>query len=117
MEYKRITSCDPNIFPAEIQYLLTFMAWGYSAQHIGIARGHVRGMDGLEIALSDVYKNLLGDDGFKEIILTDASGETLLCPEDQEAFEGEEWLMQMLVAAEIISIVAHSFGEKPKGGA
>ncbi len=99
---------DPNVYPAEITYRLVFQQWGFRAEFLSQARGHVRGLNGLTSAIDDLYERLEEEgNSVATILLTDAEGNTCECRDD----DGDEadWLVDMLVCAEIVSVTRYSF--------
>lgn len=109
-----ITTYDPAIDPAQITYRLVFMQWGYRAEHTATVRGHVMGMNSLQAALSQFHDRLSVDDLIPaNMVLTDAAGDTLLVDDDEQ--REEDWLAEMLVAAEIISVEPYNW--RDEGGA
>lgn len=94
---------DPNLTTsgrmAKQRVRLTFALWQYRHTVEVEVGGNCTGLDVIECAVGNVYDGLPSN---TEIVLTDQEGETLGCRDDD--LEGEDWLKDMLIAAEIISI-------------
>jgi hypothetical protein len=76
---------------------LTFGLWDYRAEETVNVGGNTIGLSNISHAVEKVY-----DQNEGRITLTKEDGDRLLC-EDEEDY-GEDWLADMLVAAEIIDI-------------
>lgn len=78
---------------------LTFGCWDYRLTVERTVGGNCSGLDNIETAIGSYYDDVY-DTG---ITLTrESDGETLLCEDDED--RGEDWLKDMLIAAEIIAI-------------
>lgn len=98
---------DLNISPAKITFRLRFMVDDYTVEHQATSRGHVKGMRDLDSALGQLLDQLTGEKECAELILTNAVGDTLSCMDDLGICD--DWLAEMLVSAEIISIDPYNF--------
>lgn len=95
---------DPNLLncgrTAKQVVKLTFADWKYRAEMAVTMGGNCRGLDIIRYAVEKAFEELLGDDAWATLVMTDAEGNTLT---DDEG-EDEEWLMSKLIKAEIVSI-------------
>jgi len=107
---------DPNLTNcgrmAKQKVRLTFGVWKYRTTRETIVGGNCLGLEVIDCAVSNVfeeldYKEIRGEQ-IEEIILEDADGNTLHCDDDED--RDEEWLKNMLVAAEILEIVPDKEG-------
>lgn len=107
-----ITEFDPNIRWGKNTLRLTFMQWEYKVTHEITVGGNCYAMSNLDSALTAIYDKLPVDEwGIPYIILEDNNGDTLQTGDTEG--KNEDWLMNMLVSTEVISIEP----ETPKGGA
>lgn len=105
-----ITELDPNIRWGKKTIRMTFMQWGFKATHEEQVGGNCSAMANLDSALTSVYDKLPIDRyGIPYIILEDSNGDTLQDGDDDG--RNEDWLMNMLVSAEVVSIEP----ETPRG--
>lgn len=102
---------DPNMVysgrMANQQVRLTFGLWDYRNEMTVTVGGNCQGLTVIEAATENAYEMLFGDeedDASASIVLTRANGDRLLCEDDNS--ECENWLKNMLIAAEIVSITA-----------
>jgi len=105
---------DPNLMlsgkMAKQTIVLKFQMWDYTKTVEHTVTGNIPGFLAIEGAVSAFYETLptvriLTEAGFEdavEIVLENPTGDTMTC-EDGE-LEGEDWLKDMLVSAEIIAI-------------
>lgn len=100
---------DPNLVlcgrHADQRVKLTFGNWDYRAEFTVTVGGNCRGLTVIESAVGMVYDRLPVSRGkwqLAELILTRVNGDRLSCEDDAD--KGEEWLKDMLIGAEIISI-------------
>lgn len=102
----QIMDYDPNLTNsgkrAKQTVRLTFGQWDYRATREVVVGGNCTGRSVIDSAVWRAYEELEGDRS-PRIELTRANGDTLLCTDDED--RGEDWLSDMLVAAEIIAIV------------
>ena len=95
---------DPNMVTsgrmAKQVVKLTFADWKYRAEMTVTMGGNCRGLDIMRYAVERAFEELLGDDDYATLVMTDAEGNTLT---DDEG-EDEDWLMNKLIKAEIVSI-------------
>lgn len=93
---------DPNMnLSGEMSYKtfrLTFGLWTYRATKEVTVGGNCAGLSSLDAAVGAIYEEI-ADEG---ITMTKENGEKLLTCDDEE--QGERWLMDMLIAAEIIAV-------------
>lgn len=98
---------DPNIRWRKTKLSLTFMLWDYSKTFEVEANGHAYGLSAIDLAIDTIYDDMLewtdyGDVEVPQIVLVNPKGEELLVEDDEE--KGEDFLKNMLVKAEILSI-------------
>lgn len=95
---------DPNMVTsgrmAKQVVRLTFADWKYRAEMTVTMGGNCRGLDIIRYAVERAFDELAGGNDFAALVMTDAEGNTLT---DDEG-EDEEWLMNKLIKAEIVSI-------------
>ena len=105
-----IMDYDPNLTysgkMADQTVRLVFGQWKYRAEMTVVVGGNCRGLDVIKTAVSSAHEKLeyttyRGND-YAKIMLTDSEGNSLEC-EDEE-FDCEDWLGEMLLSAEIIKI-------------
>lgn len=102
---------DPNDRWGEKTFRLTFRLWDYAAQHTVTVGGNCLAMDNLDCALGRLYDSLpLTRDDIPQIVLTNDSGDELLCEDDEN--EQTDWLMAMLVCAELASVTTSPSNRK-----
>jgi hypothetical protein len=96
---------DPNIRRATQKVKLTFAQWEYRWEAIGEVGGNCKGLDIFDSAVNGVNDDLWAavEDGDHPCIeMKNDTGESLFVePYDDY---GDDWLKQMLISAEIISI-------------
>jgi hypothetical protein len=101
---------DPNLTKcgrmAKQRVKLTFGTWHYRAEHIVEVGGNCTGYDVIGTAVNSLYWKL-EEEAEKaeeeiEFVLTAANGDTLSCDDDEQ--RDTDWLKDMLIGAEIISI-------------
>jgi hypothetical protein len=95
---------DPNLRWALKRFRLTFRLWGYAAQHEVVVGGNCHAMRNLDCAIYNLLEGLPAErdgEGYR-LTLRNAAGDDLIC--DAEGEDGEEWLLGMLVAAEVVEI-------------
>ena len=94
---------DPNLRWANKTFRLTFRLWAYGGQFDAKVGGNCPAFTSLDCALSNFYDSLPESRfGAKQLTLTRADGDTLLCEDDEE--REDDWLMEMLVCAELIDL-------------
>jgi len=102
---------DPNLTlcgrMATQRVRLTFGSWQYRHSMEVNVGGNCTGLTVIKAAVEQAYVELpytmrLGEGLVAKMTLTDQEGDSLLCEDDE--LRGENWLTDMLVAAEIISI-------------
>ncbi|MDE5897896.1 MAG: DUF5406 domain-containing protein [Treponemataceae bacterium] len=82
---------------------LTFGMWEYRAEKETIVAGNCLGLEVIAAAVESVYERLPENGhGAKELVMKNDEGTSLQCYDEEE--EGEDWLKNMLVKAEIVSI-------------
>lgn len=86
---------------------LTFASWEYRAERTVEVGGTCKGFSVIESAVYRAWEGLefdqCGNVEYANITLTDSKGEELICEDDDD--RGEDWLKDMLISAEIISII------------
>lgn len=103
---------DPNLVcsgrMAKQKVKLIFGQWDYRAEGVGEVRGNCTGLAVIESAISSAYDQLptMHSYELKYINLKNSKGDVLECCDDGD--EGEDWLANMLISAEIISIEPES---------
>lgn len=98
-----IVNFDPNIRWAAKEVLLTFAQWDYRLTKTVMVGGNCSGLTNIEGAISKFFGELYdANEDYQEIILTRADGDTLIVENDEG--QDEEWLADMLIKAEILSI-------------
>lgn len=98
-----VINFDPNMnYSGNMSYKtirLTFGVWDYRLTKEVTVGGNGSGFHNIDSALMQVYEEVEA----KGIVLKrESDGETLLCEDDEG--NGEDWLKEMLIAAEIIAI-------------
>lgn len=102
---------DPNLTTsgrmARQTVRLRFQQWNYKAELEAEVGGNCTGLDVISCAVGNAYESLprLYAD-VASIELKDAEGNTLECSDDED--QGEDWLKDMLVGAEIVAIEPES---------
>lgn len=101
----QVMNYDPNLCNsgnmAKQRVRLTFGLWEYRKVIEIEQGGNCKGLTVIEAAVENVYAELEGGDT-PRIELVSADGSTLECEDDED--RGEDWLQDMLIAAEIVSI-------------
>lgn len=108
---------DPNLTNcgrmADQQVKLTFAIWEYRKEMIVPVGGNTTGLSVIRAAISFAFDKLptekFGSEEVAYIELVKANGDEMRC--DDEDDNGEDWLADMCIAAEIISIAPQV--EKP----
>jgi hypothetical protein len=97
---------DPNLTNSgrmAIQVVrLTFGMWESRKTVDTTVGGNCNGLQIIDNAVGRIYDELPDRFDCPYIILDSPNGDTLECSDDEE--KGEDWLKDMLIAAEIISI-------------
>lgn len=100
---------DPNMTNsgrmAKQTVRLTFAQWEYRKTVEVVVGGNCTGLTVIECAVDNLYDSLDETDFGSvqlELEAMDGSGDTLCCEDDEG--HGEEWLKDMLISAEIVSI-------------
>jgi hypothetical protein len=104
---------DPNYtlcgMTAKQEVKLTFGLWNYRAERIVTVGGNCNGFTVIESAVGVAYEELpyLGDEDDDDdvcawIDMQTPDGKEMRCEDDE--CRGEDWLKDMLIKAEIISI-------------
>lgn len=102
-----IEKMDPNENWGRKTVRMKFMQWDYSTELTAVVGGNTLGFSVIETALSSTYDDLpKGEYNEVQLILKRANGDELLCCDEED--RGDEWLGDMLVAAEIIKIEMES---------
>jgi hypothetical protein len=110
----RVMNYDPNFVlsgrMAQQRVRLTFGTWEFRKTVETVVGGNCRGMTVIDCAIEDVYERLDTDNwGAKEIVLVKEDGDELTCPDEE--YDGYEFLKNMLIAAEIVSIEPEEAGK------
>ena len=96
---------DPNMTSsgrmAKQTVRLTFGCWDYRKTVETVVGGNCTGFNVIDTAVGRVYEELPEERGAVYIVL-ERGDDTLYCDADEE--RGEEWLRDMLIAAEIVAI-------------
>lgn len=118
MNYDPNLTCSGNM--ASQQVRLTFGLWNYRATVEVSVGGNCTGLEVINCAVSNAYNTLTqrgiygSDETYAVIVMVDPSapGSTLECGENDLCgqLRGEYWLRDMLIGAEITSIVPTSKG-------
>lgn len=82
---------------------LTFQMWEYTAERTVVVGGNCTGVAVIDCAVEIVYEGLEDDRGYAYIDMKDRDGNEL---QSTDEGQGEDWLKDMLVKAEILSIEA-----------
>lgn len=104
-----IMNYDPNLTNsgrmADQTVKLTFALWEYRVEMTAVVGGNCTGLDIIRAAVSNAYDKLPthGPDEIATITLTNAAGDTMESEDDDD--KQEDWLADMLIAAEITAIV------------
>lgn len=100
---------DPNIRWAKQKVRLTLKQWAYTATLETTVGGNCQGFDIFDTAINNAWEELPTreypglDEPVAYVTLTDPSGETLECEDDEQDFA--YWLQKMVVGIEIIEQV------------
>jgi len=78
---------------------MTFGVWDYRLTKEVTVGGNGAGFHNIDSALMQIYDDV-GDKGI--VLKRESDGDTLLCEDDEG--QGEDWLKEMLIAAEIIAV-------------
>lgn len=101
---------DPNLTfcgrKAIQKVLITFASFEYSTIIETEVYGNLLGLNVIECAIENIYDTLEDDGEFKYIILKDEEGDILEIIDEEN--RGEDWLKDLAIKAEIISIEEHS---------
>lgn len=100
-----VVNHDPNLRWADKTFRLTFRLWEYEATHDVVIGGNCAGLSSLDAAVSNFLDTLppeYGDEGYQIILTRPRDGENLQVGSEDE--DGEDWLMRMLVSAELIDV-------------
>jgi hypothetical protein len=97
-----ISDYNPNIEWGKRTVEIVLMQWAYKATFTLDVGGNCTGFSVIESAVGNLYEQLLGDADFARVTLTNATGDTLLC-EDEEEEEEDVWLQRMVVSAQIVA--------------
>jgi len=96
---------DPNLKWGKQTVKLVFGQWRYRKEVLVDVGGNCTGFAVIEAAIGSFYEECTNDGDFEfELELEDAEGGLLIC-EDEEN-QGEDWLKDMLICAEIVAIAA-----------
>lgn len=115
----KIINFNPNLnyngHCADKTVCLTFGSWEFRLSKTVIIGGNCSGLENIEAAIGRVYDEACeAGNGRPRITMTRArDGEILLCDDDEE--QGEDWLKDMLISAEITDIQPEA--HKKAGGA
>lgn len=99
---------DPNLFcsgnRAKQEIRVTFALWDYRNTMTIPFYSNIKGLDAIRYAVSQVYDDLpgVGPHELPRIVLTNEAGDQLICDDDED--QGEDWLFDMVVQAEIVSV-------------
>ncbi|WP_313240407.1 DUF5406 family protein [Stutzerimonas kunmingensis] len=100
---------DPNLTNsgrmAKQTVRLTFAQWKYRAVVEQMVGGNCTGLTVIDCAVENAWEALPENaHGAPYLVMEaqDGSGDTLYCADDEE--HGEDWLKDMLISAEIVSI-------------
>lgn len=101
----KVMNYDPNLCysgrMAKQTVRLTFGVWEYRATMDVQIGGNCRGWTVIDTAVDAAFEKLPGGD-YPRIVLTKADGSELECSDDEDRCE--DWLKDMLISAEILSI-------------
>jgi len=99
---------DPNMTSsgrmAKQTVKMTFQQWNYKAEIEKVVGGNCTGMTVIGHAVGMAYETLEEVNMTPFILMINGDGDRLHCGDDEE--EGEDWLRDMLVKAEITAIEA-----------
>ncbi|WP_315921877.1 DUF5406 family protein [Mesorhizobium sp. SP-1A] len=90
-------NCSGNMSTKTIR--MTFGVWDYRLIKEITVGGNGAGFHNIDSALMQLYEDV-EETGI--VLKRESDGETLLCEDDDD--QGEDWLKDMLIAAEIIAI-------------
>lgn len=111
MNYDPNLTCSGNMASQAVR--LTFGLWQYRAQVEVTIGGNCTGLDVISAAVGAVYEKLDrrkiygAEEDYAELVMAspESQDDVLLCGDDDpDGPQGEAWLSNMLVGAEIISI-------------
>ena len=111
MNYDPNLTCSGNMASQVVR--LTFGLWQYRSQMDVTIGGNCMGLDDVSAAVSAAYEALEqrnirnSNETYSMILLVDSNdpGQELeCCDDDPDCATGDDWLGNMLIAAEIISI-------------
>lgn len=96
---------DPNIRFATQEVAITFQSWDYKATKVAHIGGNCKGLSVIETAIDHIYSELADKQGtnYPSLELINDSGEAMDC-ENDGAQDSIDWLKDMVVNAEIVSI-------------
>lgn len=96
---------DPNIRFATQKVAITFQCWDYKTTKVAHIGGNCKGLDVIETAVDHIFSELADeqDTNYPSLELINDNGEGLDC-ENDGCQDGVEWLKNMIVNAEIVSI-------------
>lgn len=98
---------DPNMTTsgrkAKQVVRMTFAMWEYRATFEKTVGGNSTGLNVIDCAICQVSEETYDEDAnYGSITMLNDSGKELICVDDED--RGEEWLKDMLISAEIVSI-------------
>lgn len=114
----QIMNYDPNLTNsgrmADQTVKLTFALWEYRVEMEAIVGGNCTGLDVIRTAVSNAYDKLptRGPDEIASIVLTKPGTEDTMESADEDDKQ-EDWLADMLIKAEIVSIVPQKEEDEP----
>lgn len=102
-----VMNYDPNMVTsgrkAKQVVRMTFGQWEYRATFEKTVGGNGRGLSVIDCAVGQVSDDLYSDEReYGSITMLNANGDELICDDDDDM--GEDWLKNMLISAEIVSI-------------
>lgn len=103
MDYDPNLTCSGRMAKQTVR--LTFGMWEYRKTMETEVGGNCTGLTVIDCAVGNVYDNLPENyygAASMEMYAMDESGDILLCEDDEE--RGDDWLKDMLIAAEITAI-------------
>lgn len=106
-EMTKYSNLDPNLAyswsRAKYTIRLMFGCWDYRLVKVVEIKTNMRGFDVAEAAVATMMEELWGDsDRCPSISLYNIDGDILECDDDED--KGEEWLKELLIGYEIISM-------------
>lgn len=98
---------DPNITAAGCNHSvrLVFGQFEYRAAFIAIVGGNCSGLTIIESAIEAVFESLPDSGGVASLIMQSISDEDDECQFDDDEDQGSDFLKDMLISAEIISVI------------